>query len=123
MSGAAGVPSIDPIPVPEDVRPSQVNGQEGIQLRSTKAVTGYHIQASDGPFGTVSGFTVDGKNWDIREVTVQTGHWYSRKEILILPENIECISKDEPLVLINLTKRDMQQTMNEDVAQASTSHR
>ena len=117
MSGVAGFPSVDPIPVPEDVRHSQSNRQEDIHLRSTKAVTGYHIQASDGQIGSVSGFTVDGRNWGIREVVVQTGHWYSRKEILVLPENIERISYNESLVFINLTKTDLEKTMNEDVAQ------
>lgn len=123
MSGIAGFPVIDPIPVPEDVRPRQSTRQEDIHLRSTRATTGYRIQASDGPIGTVSGFTMDGRNWSIREVVVQTGHWYSRKEILVLPENIERISYEGSTVFVNLTKQDLEQTMNEDVAQSGVWHR
>lgn len=123
MSGATGFPPIDPIPVPEPMRQNQSHRQEDLHLRSTKAITGYHIQASDGPIGYVSDFTVDGRNWAIREVVVQTGHWYSRKEILVLPENIERISYDDSTVFINLTTEDLRQTMNEDVAQAGAGHR
>jgi len=121
MSGATGFPSIDPIP--EDVRHSQSSQKDDTNLRSTKAITGYHIQASDGRIGTVSGFTVNGINWEIREMVVQTGHWYSRKEILVLPQNIERISYDESTVFINLTKEDLRQTMAEDVAQAGAGRR
>lgn len=123
MSGATGFPPIDPIPVPEDVRTRQPSQQDDINLRSTKATTGYHIQASDGQIGSVSGFTVNGINWEIREVVVQTGHWFSRKEILVLPQNIERISYKESTVFVNLTKEDLRQTMSEDVAQAGAGRR
>src|ERR1019366_2245672 len=64
---------------------------DDIHLRSTKAVTGYAIHAADGNIGSVSGFKVDDKRWVIRELVVETGHWYAGKEILITPSKITSI--------------------------------
>lgn len=123
MEGSIGYPAIDPIPVPENVPQEQPHQNNDIHLRSTKAVTGYQIQTTDGPIGSVSGFTVDGRNWTIREAVVQTGHWYSRKEILISTENIERISHDDSKVFVNLTQEDLRQTVSNDIAQAGAGHR
>jgi hypothetical protein len=40
-------------------------------LRSTGAVTGYHIEAEDGEIGHVAGFVVDDETWAIRYIEVQ----------------------------------------------------
>jgi uncharacterized protein YrrD len=83
-------------------------------LRSTRAVTGYHIQATDGPIGSVSGFLVDDRSWAIHELVVETSHWYSGKEILISPDKIERISYEDSKVFVNLTKADIQQRTEEN---------
>ena len=41
-------------------------------LRSTEAVTGYHIEATDGEIGHVDGFIVDDEAWAIRYIEVAT---------------------------------------------------
>jgi uncharacterized protein YrrD len=107
---------------PEKLPHNGRNQHDDAHLRSTAAVTGYHIQATDGALGTVSSFMVDGRTWAIRELVVETGHWYSGKEILLLPENIERISYEESTVFVNLTQKDIRQTTRNDVAQAGTGH-
>ncbi len=72
-------------------------------LRSAQAVTGYHIQASDGIFGHVSDFMMDAKNWAIRQLIVKTGHRFSGKEVEIPVSQVERISYDESAVIVNLT--------------------
>jgi hypothetical protein len=114
MLGVAGFPVVTP-PLTADHQGTQ---RDDIHLRSTKSITDYKIQATDGAIGSVSSFMVDGRTWSIRELVVSTGHWYSFKEILLLPENIERISYEDSTVFINLTKEDLQQTMSNDVAQA-----
>ncbi|MGD0589168.1 MAG: PRC-barrel domain-containing protein [Bacteroidota bacterium] len=86
-------------------------------LRSTQAVTGYHIQSVDGEIGHVSSFLVDDKSWEIRELVIETGHWYSGKEILIPPSKVERINYDESKVFVNLTMADIQQTAENDIPQ------
>jgi sporulation protein YlmC with PRC-barrel domain len=88
-------------------------------LQSIRAVNGYHIQTVDGAIGRVSDFMVDDKSWAIRELIVETGHWYSGKEILISPSKVERISYEESTVFVSLTKADIQRTSENDLAKAS----
>ena len=73
-------------------------------LRSTQAVGGYHIQTSDGMIGHVADLIMDDQSWAIRHLVVETGHWFSGKEIVISPNHIDWISYAESKVLVNLTK-------------------
>ena len=91
---------------------------DDINLRSAKKVTGYQIEASDGTIGAVSGFMVDDKHWVIRELAVETGHWYAGKEIFIAPAKIERISFPESKVFVHLTKADIQRTTDNHLVKA-----
>jgi len=66
----------------------------------------------------VSGFLVDDKNWAIHKLVVETGHWYSGKEILISPSKVERISYEESTVYVNLSKADLQRSGENEVAKA-----
>ena len=77
---------------------------EDPHLRSTKAIAGYHIHASDGEIGHVTDFMIDDKSWEIRHLVVETGHWFAGKEIAISPRNIDRISYEESMVFVDLTK-------------------
>ena len=122
MPGLAGFPVIPPPLAPEIPLHHGHNQRDDIHLRSTKAVTGYQIQATNGPIGSVSSFMVDGRSWAIRELVVETGHWYAGKKILVLPENIDRISYEDSTVFVSLTKEDIQQTSTNDVAQVVDGH-
>ncbi len=54
-------------------------------LRSVDAVTGYHIHARDGLVGHVGDFLVDGENWDVRYLVVDTRNWWPGRHVLIAP--------------------------------------
>jgi len=118
MLGAAGFPVIA-TPLPTDLQHHGHNQRDDIHLRSAKSVAGYSIQASDGAMGSVCSFMVEGRTWVIKEMVVETGHWYSGKEILVLPENIERISYEDSTVIVNLKMEDLKQTLQNDVAQVS----
>jgi hypothetical protein len=49
-------------------------------------------------------FIVHGDSWAIRHLMVETGHWYSGKEIVISPEQIDHISYGVSKVFVNVTK-------------------
>jgi uncharacterized protein YrrD len=79
--------------------------QRGDQhLRSTQALNGYHIQTDEGAIGHVTDFIVDHETWAICHLVVETGHWYSGKEIVISPKQIDRISYDESKVFVSVTK-------------------
>jgi hypothetical protein len=47
---------------------------------------------------------IDDENWAICHLIVQTGHWFSGKEIVISSGNIDRISYEESTVFVNVTK-------------------
>jgi hypothetical protein len=107
-----------PSPTP-DAKPHHGHNQrEDLHLRSTKAMMGYHIQASDGAIGSVSGFMVDDKSWAVAELVVETGQWFSRKEILIAPGKIAQISYEESKVFVDLTMAEIKHTAEHDLAKS-----
>jgi uncharacterized protein YrrD len=73
-------------------------------LRSTQAVTGYHIQTREDSIGHITDFIIDEKDWAICHLVVETGHWYSGKQIVISPRQIERISYAESKVFVSVTK-------------------
>jgi hypothetical protein len=78
-------------------------------LRSTQAVTGYHIQAKDGEIGHVEDFVIDDKTWAIRYMIVDTRNWWPGKQILVSPQWIEEIAWGEAKVFVNLSRETIQQ--------------
>jgi len=67
-------------------------------LRSTHAVTGYHLQALDGEIGHVEDFIIDDENWTIRYLVVATKNWWPSEMVLVSPQWIERVSWDESKV-------------------------
>jgi sporulation protein YlmC with PRC-barrel domain len=108
MWGMSGFPVIPPPPYPLLSTQAIVGGGphygDDPHLRSTQAVTGYHIQASDGVIGHVTDFMMGDKSWAIRHLVVETGHWFSGKEVLISLSKIDRISYVDSKVFVNLTK-------------------
>lgn len=73
-------------------------------LRSAKAVRGYHIHASDGPVGHVDDFIIDDESWAIRYLIVDTKDWLPGKKVLISPRWIERISWKQKQVFVALSR-------------------
>jgi hypothetical protein len=116
-------PEVSPY-LPAENLPHQGRSQrDDRHLRSTKEIIGYHIEATDGQIGAVDSFMLDGSTWAIRELVIETGHWYAGKTILLLPENIKRIDYERSCIFVDLTKKNLEQTTRNDVAQAAaTSH-
>lgn len=77
-------------------------------LRSMQAVTGYHIQTGEGTIGHVTDFMMDDQSWAIRQLIVETGHWFSGKEIVISPNHVTRISYEDSKVFVDVTKESIQ---------------
>jgi uncharacterized protein YrrD len=52
-------------------------------LRSCKEVIGYHIHASDGDIGHVSGLIVDEETWSVRYLVIDTSNWWIDHRVLV----------------------------------------
>jgi len=78
-------------------------------LRSTREVTGYHIQAADGELGHIEDFIIDDETWAIRYLIVDTRNWLLGKKILLEPQWIDRVSWSESKVFINLPRETIKQ--------------
>jgi hypothetical protein len=88
---------------------SSQNGQDR-NLRSTRDVTGYRIQASDGEIGHVEDFMIDDETWDIRYLIVDTRNWWPGKKVLVAVKCIERVSWPDSEVYVNLSRETIMQS-------------
>jgi hypothetical protein len=79
-----------------------------VHLRSTEAVTGYHIQASDGEIGHVRDFIVDDETWNIRYLEVDTQNLWPGKKVLVSPQWIDRVSWADSKVYVDMTMENIQ---------------
>jgi len=116
MWGMSGDPlALEPLPREIAVRKA-LEPVADRHLQSTRTVVGYHIHAADGNIGHVSSFHVNSRNWAVQELVVETGHWFSGKQILVSPGDVERISHVEKKVFVKLTKADIQRTAEDNLA-------
>lgn len=83
-------------------------------LRSSAAVTGYHIAATDGDIGHVEDFLVDDARWAIRYMIVDTRNWWPGKKVLVSPEWIERVDWSDSKVHVGLTREQLQKSPEYD---------
>lgn len=73
-------------------------------LRSTKEVTGYHIQARDGEIGHMEDFIISDETWKIQYMVVDTRNWLPGKKVLLALDWIERVSWPEAKVFVTLAR-------------------
>jgi uncharacterized protein YrrD len=79
-------------------------------LRSTNAVSGYHVQASDGGIGNVEDFIIDEETWTIRYLIINTRNLWPGKMVLVSPRWIKDVSWSDLKVFVNLTREAIRQS-------------
>ena len=107
MFGVAGI-SAAPLPLTPSEQPnpySRSNNDDDPHLRSTQTVNGYHIQTGEGKVGHITNFLVNDETWAISHMVVETGHWFSGKEIVIAVKDVERISYEESTVFVRVTRK------------------
>jgi hypothetical protein len=96
---------------PEEWRESiQAKETWDSHLRSTREVSGYHIQAADGEMGHVEDFIVDDETWAVRYLVIDTRNWWPGKKVLVSPRWIDSVSWSESKVFVNLTREAIKQS-------------
>jgi uncharacterized protein YrrD len=73
-------------------------------LRSTRAVTGYHLQATDGEIGHVEDIIIDDETWAILYLMVNTHNFWPGRMVLISPQWTDCVSWGERKVFVKLSR-------------------
>jgi len=120
--GMSGFPILDsparPLPKEPAVATNPKREPADAHLRSTQAVKGYHLQASDGIVGHVCDFMMDDEIWAIGQLIIKTGNRFTGKEVRIPVSSEKQISYNESTVFLNLTKQVVEQSSEHHPAAA-----
>jgi len=112
--GMSGFPILELPPKPLPSGPATASDPQperaDAHLRSTQAVVGYHLQASDGIIGHVCDFMMDDRSWAISQLVIRTGHRLSGKEVQISTGKVDRVSYEESTVFVNLTGEAVEQS-------------
>jgi sporulation protein YlmC with PRC-barrel domain len=79
--------------------------RDDCHLRSTNAVIGYHIKATDGDIGHLEDLLVDDHTWAISHLIVNTSNWWGGQRVLIPPHSIKDVSWPEATVSVGLSRQ------------------
>jgi hypothetical protein len=115
--GMSPVPYGEPLQRAEEIAAEEQEDND-LHLRSVKAVTGYHIQASDGEIGHVADFLVEDADWSIHYFVVDTQNWWPGKKVLISPRSIRDIDWTNNLVNLNVMRQRVKDSPAYDAAAA-----
>ena len=85
-------------------------------LRSTQAVNGYDIEASDGTIGHICDFMMDAQSWAIRQLVIKVGHRLSGNEVQMPTSQVDRISYEKSAVFVNLTSEGVEQSPTHHLA-------
>ena len=122
--GVSGFPILDLPAKPLPNEPAAASGphpeRADAHLRSTQAVAGYHLQASDGMLGHVCDFMIDAQSWAIGQLVIKIGHRFSGKEVQIPTKTVDRISYEESTVFVNLTRKAVEQGSAQDLVPVGT---
>jgi len=83
-------------------------------LRSSKAVTGYRIAASDDFIGHVADFLFDEETWAIRYLLVDTHNWLPGRQVLVAPQWAQAVNWGERTVSVSLTREEIERSPEYD---------
>ncbi len=101
--GSASMPLSADADVLEASRASS-DGNGDPHLRSVTAVTGYHIQAKDGPIGHIENMLVDDASWGIGYLVIDTRNWWPGQHVLMSPHAVRAISWSDRDVTLDVTR-------------------
>ena len=79
-------------------------------LNKAKTVKGYKLESLDGKIGTVKEFYFDDRHWVIRYLVADTKDRLESKQVLISPYALVEVNKEEQLIAINLTKKQLEES-------------
>jgi hypothetical protein len=118
MWGMSAFPILELPPQPSAAAGGPPAKRPDANLRSTRAVHGYHIKASDATSGHVCDFMMDTRSWAIGELIVKVGHRFSGKEVQLPTSKVERVSYEESTVHVNLTSAEVEQSFAHSPAEA-----
>ncbi len=104
------------VPPPAEGKPGHVatgatdDASHDPDLRSTREVLGYRIEASDGEIGHVDGFLADDEEWIIRYAIVDTRNWLPGRKVILSTRWLDAIVWGDSKMRVNLTRDEIRRS-------------
>lgn len=84
---------------------AEADSESEPHLRSTKMLTGMHIQCADShQLGHIEDFLVDDETWCVRDLVIDTRNWLPGKRVLIEPALVKSIDWEDREVHLSLPR-------------------
>jgi hypothetical protein len=93
------------------------------RLRSTRDITGYHIQALDGEVGHVDDLLIGEQSWRIRYLHVDTSNWIGGKSVMVSSNVLEWIDSATGRLRVRLTRAEVQRSPSFDAIEPELDRR
>jgi uncharacterized protein YrrD len=85
-------------------------------LRSSKAVIGYHLNATDGAIGHLQDFVIDDQRWRVEQLVVDTRNWWHGKNVLIPTDKVGRINWVDGMIDLYLTRKQIKESPEFDAS-------
>jgi hypothetical protein len=89
-------------------------------LHKIDKIRGFHILAADGEIGHVDEFLVDGRDWSVRYLVVDTSNWIGGRSVLISREVVDAIDSPNRKIRVRLTRDEIERGPSVDTADIET---
>jgi uncharacterized protein YrrD len=104
---------------PQQKAASKAIDPEARDLRSIKKSTGYHLHARNGEVGHVDDFLIGEESWRIRYLLVDTSNWIGGRSVIVSPETVERIDKEDSLLYLAVERDTIKQAPEIDSIQSA----
>lgn len=83
-------------------------------LHTLKDLEGFAIHAADGDIGAIKEFYFDDKQWVIRYLVVETGHWLASKKVLLSPISIKNVNLEGKTLTVSISREQVKNSPDID---------
>jgi uncharacterized protein YrrD len=104
MASPLGTPPLFETATQSVARESIPLEEEDPHLRSSGAVIGYHMHATDGAIGHVENFLIDDVGWEVRYLIVDTRNFWPGAHVLMAPFAVTSIDWSDRQIMLNVDR-------------------
>jgi len=104
--GSAAVMDLPPVVDEEIIKENDAANNHAdydTHLRSTEAVSGYYIHATDGDIGHVKDFIIDDTTWEITDLVIDTQNWIGGHKVLIPVRHVKEIQSYDFKIMLDVS--------------------
>lgn len=76
---------------------------DDLHLRSSRAVTGYHIHANNGEIGHVIDFIMEDQTWQLLFFVIDTHNWFGGRKVLIPVQHIKELQWGNSKIVVDMS--------------------